>query len=336
LQRFLKFLGLADNFDTRADGEQLSIQKTDNFERRMLMCWRGPMNHNWRRLSRALRCLGLSGLEEEQQALLACLEELIVEHPGMIEETSIGKWVDEGCVKSKLVHSVTPGYAAAVLASPNLQAALCKQYFHKYDMNGDGSLCLDEVTCLTRELHISLGLPLDTITETHLSQTISEFGHGGELSAEEFPKWFAKELENTSQEAANKCDNEDAQSVNTKVQEEQLEDEASGADDLMELRPAYLSALSSSPMLLKTLCGRFFKRYDKNSDGRLVPEEAMKCAQDLNVALGLPIDSVTMQEVEESLPVFSETGSASLNCEEFPAWFQGRLRLRKSSSFSSM
>lgn len=100
LGRFLRFLGLEFTVGHEAHGGgRLRLDKAKNFERRLTMCWRGPANHNWMRLSRALRCLRLVALEEERHALKCFLERLIVEYPGMIHEESIQHWAIESGVR---------------------------------------------------------------------------------------------------------------------------------------------------------------------------------------------------------------------------------------------
>eukprot|EP00931_Biecheleriopsis_adriatica_P080320 TRINITY_DN5367_c0_g1_i2.p1 TRINITY_DN5367_c0_g1~~TRINITY_DN5367_c0_g1_i2.p1 ORF type:complete len:223 (-),score=40.46 TRINITY_DN5367_c0_g1_i2:63-701(-) len=76
LERFLAFLGL------QLEGEpgSLCIRRAPFFDRRVPDCWTsmgGFGNHNWLRLSRVIHCLGMVGMKEQQQALLACLEQLI-------------------------------------------------------------------------------------------------------------------------------------------------------------------------------------------------------------------------------------------------------------------
>merc|ERR1719433_1748421 len=112
LGRFLRFLGLelvsGDSREEASPGSSpsseregaLRLVKAENFERRLLMCWRGPRNHNWRRLSRALRFLRLAGLEEERQALVAVLVEIHHEYPGMIEQEAFDHWFKDGDVWS--------------------------------------------------------------------------------------------------------------------------------------------------------------------------------------------------------------------------------------------
>lgn len=133
-------------------------------------------------------------MEIEQQALLTLLEQIVAEYPSMIDAKTLGYWLDEGCVKPKIIRSITTGYAAALLGSKDLMASLCKQYFIKYDANGNGLLELDEVFDLSLALHESLELPEDARHRTQLQESIAAFGETGSLRADEFPLWFAKTL----------------------------------------------------------------------------------------------------------------------------------------------
>lgn len=79
--RFCSFLGLEVHL---ASTEPLSIRKASNFESRIADCWTGGCggkgsNHNWLRISRVLRSLRLSGLDDEATSFMACLEALHAE-----------------------------------------------------------------------------------------------------------------------------------------------------------------------------------------------------------------------------------------------------------------
>jgi hypothetical protein len=89
VHRFLKFMGLVMSPE---DEHPMRITKADNFEKRMLMCWKGPANHNWMRLSRVLRSLDLVGLHAEQAALVELLSTMVIEHPNMIEGKTVDHW----------------------------------------------------------------------------------------------------------------------------------------------------------------------------------------------------------------------------------------------------
>eukprot|EP00930_Biecheleria_cincta_P055221 TRINITY_DN41568_c0_g1_i1.p1 TRINITY_DN41568_c0_g1~~TRINITY_DN41568_c0_g1_i1.p1 ORF type:complete len:200 (-),score=40.36 TRINITY_DN41568_c0_g1_i1:126-725(-) len=74
LERFCQFLGL----EVQEEGDDLKIVIGGHFRERQGDCWSSMFggNHNWLRISRVLQCLGLCSLPKEQQALLACLEEI--------------------------------------------------------------------------------------------------------------------------------------------------------------------------------------------------------------------------------------------------------------------
>lgn len=95
--RFINFLGLSI-ISAEPDGDVVEIVKAGNFERRFLTCWRGPQNHNWRRMSRVLRSLRLVGMNAELRALTTFLQDFIIEHPGMVDENTISYWYVEGAM----------------------------------------------------------------------------------------------------------------------------------------------------------------------------------------------------------------------------------------------
>jgi len=106
LQRFMSFLGLSleGDFDS---GDRLQVVKASNFNKRILTCWRGPQNHNWKRLSRALRCLGLVGMVMEQKALFACLLEIVHENPGMIDGSTVDIWKERAGADGDVMSDAT-------------------------------------------------------------------------------------------------------------------------------------------------------------------------------------------------------------------------------------
>mmetsp|Transcript_10751 Transcript_10751/g.28572 ORF Transcript_10751/g.28572 Transcript_10751/m.28572 type:complete len:444 (-) Transcript_10751:225-1556(-) len=192
LERFIKFLGLCWNLDSRGDGEPLRISRAAHFENRLL-AWKWQ-SHNTKRLSRALRCLALTGLEEEQQALLACLEEILVDYPGMIHETTISHWVSEGCAKSQLVHLLTPGYVTALLQSPALREQFGKQHFARYDLDLDGTLEVSEALALAGELYARLGVSAEALDTVQFAGAAIAHGLSGFLSEAHFAAWFVAAL----------------------------------------------------------------------------------------------------------------------------------------------
>lgn len=111
VERFFKFLGISIVPD--ANTGKIRVAKAGNFSQRQNMCWKGPRNHNWRRISRALRSLGLVGMLEEQLALTAFLRELVAEYPEWIDGTTVAHWVREGGGAAPEVEAC--GGASAVL-----------------------------------------------------------------------------------------------------------------------------------------------------------------------------------------------------------------------------
>eukprot|EP00440_Ansanella_granifera_P007362 gb/GFBE01007973.1/.p1 GENE.gb/GFBE01007973.1/~~gb/GFBE01007973.1/.p1 ORF type:complete len:214 (+),score=36.26 gb/GFBE01007973.1/:1-642(+) len=84
LTRFLAFLGL----EMHGEPGKLRVSRAAFFDSRVPDCWvsmGGMGNHNWLRISRVLHCLGMIGKKEQQQALLACLEEM---HKGGLQVRS--------------------------------------------------------------------------------------------------------------------------------------------------------------------------------------------------------------------------------------------------------
>lgn len=102
LARFLAFLGL--RLELRADscaGEapaSVEVVRAANFDSRLVMCWSGPENHNWKRISRVLRCLGLAGLWQEQAALSACLDQIVSDLPGLVDGKAVEVWREQMAV----------------------------------------------------------------------------------------------------------------------------------------------------------------------------------------------------------------------------------------------
>lgn len=311
LLRFLGFLGLSAVCDATTL-QVLQIAKAPHFPRRLLMCWKGPANHNWKRISRALRSLGLVGLETEQQALLSFIEELMVEHPGMVDEATVGHWLKEGCTRAQLVHPITPGYISALLSSHHLLASLCTQYFRKYDKNGDGVLAVDEIYDLCLLLHKSLGLPADALDEASLSVSIAEVNHTGTLTSNDFPLWFARVLRETLQKS------------NELKADEQIEETP---EFELPMSVGYGTALLQSEALLASICKHYLKRYDANSNGCLELDEAHGLCVDLHRSLGVPADATIKEQLSASFAeIHSGDPGNSLRADQFPAWFSKTLK----------
>ena len=54
--------------------------------------WLTPGNHNYLRLTRILKCLGLAGLEKEKSALKNALNVIYLQHGEVIGETTKKFW----------------------------------------------------------------------------------------------------------------------------------------------------------------------------------------------------------------------------------------------------
>lgn len=92
--------------------------------------------------------------------------------------------------------TITPQYAAAVLNAPKLCDDMCTRYFKKYDTNGDQVLELSEITKLSTDLHLGLGMTIDVHDEA-IRESIAGFTQGKEdqLGLEEFKAWFTAVLQ---------------------------------------------------------------------------------------------------------------------------------------------
>eukprot|EP00931_Biecheleriopsis_adriatica_P106749 TRINITY_DN81129_c0_g1_i1.p1 TRINITY_DN81129_c0_g1~~TRINITY_DN81129_c0_g1_i1.p1 ORF type:complete len:337 (-),score=58.11 TRINITY_DN81129_c0_g1_i1:34-1044(-) len=94
-----------------------------------------------------------------------------------------------------LHRTITPGYAASLLSSPKVLAAMCQQYFRKYDQNQNGVLEVEELIPLTMELRQSLGVPFMS-DESAIRASMAQCGASTEaLSYDEFYAWFAQEMQ---------------------------------------------------------------------------------------------------------------------------------------------
>ena len=85
----LSFFGL-ELADAGAVGA-MSVRKAQHFDERHRV-WLHPGNHNFLRISRILRSLTLLGCSSYAAAFLECLEEIYVEKPKVIGDTTIGYW----------------------------------------------------------------------------------------------------------------------------------------------------------------------------------------------------------------------------------------------------
>merc|ERR1712232_130761 len=94
-----------------------------------------------------------------------------------------------------LTRTITPGYATALLSSPQLLAGLCRQYFRKYDANRNGLMEVQELLQLTLELRNSLGVPL-VASEAEVRASMVGYARADidALGPDEFLGWFSREL----------------------------------------------------------------------------------------------------------------------------------------------
>jgi len=81
-----------------------------------------------------LRCLGLVGMVREQRALYACLRELVVEHPDMIESSTVNIWKER-------VGAIADGIDED--AGESLEEVV-KRCYAEIDVRSTGSLDVEE------------------------------------------------------------------------------------------------------------------------------------------------------------------------------------------------
>lgn len=84
-ERMLAFYGFE-----RADGE---VRRAPSFRNRATE-WLNPSNHNFRRITRILRCLTSLGLPDEAQAFFRALVTLYREYHDIIGSTTFAYWKD--------------------------------------------------------------------------------------------------------------------------------------------------------------------------------------------------------------------------------------------------
>jgi len=94
------------------------------------------------------------------------------------------------------------------------------------------------------------------------------------------------------------------------------------------LTPGYAQSLLTSPNLMRTLCQRYFRRYDANGDGVLELSEAMTLIEDLQDSLGVPaVDRPTEQQVRKLVERYNQDrNDDSLSQDNFAAWFSFSLK----------
>jgi opioid growth factor receptor-like protein len=85
----LRFFGL--ELARAGDVGAISVGKARHFDERHKV-WLNPGNHNFLRISRILRSLTLLGCSSYASVFLECLEEMYVENPKAIGDTTLGYW----------------------------------------------------------------------------------------------------------------------------------------------------------------------------------------------------------------------------------------------------
>lgn len=81
-------------------------------------------------------------------------------------------------------------HVATLLSSPMMFKHACKEQFHKFDVNGDGSLDFPEVLELTRELYNSFGLKEPSEATLKAFFFATDDNNDGVLSEREFRRFF--------------------------------------------------------------------------------------------------------------------------------------------------
>lgn len=235
-----------------------------------------------------------------------------------------------------LTRTITPGYLAALTASPSILCDLCKQYFREYDRNCNGVMECSELIALARDVEQSLAVPISS-SENELKSyiiTISRQGHDS-LSLEEFCQWFPSLL---GVEPLSPHDIERYVSpMNSESRLESVELSHCGETVppginipipslLRTITPGYMAALMSSPKVLRKLCSQYFTKYDSNSKHILDLNQLARLCEDLQNSLAVPI-GLEPEELKHSIKAFSESGQCSLNLDEFCRWFPSILGL---------
>lgn len=89
------------------------------------------------------------------------------------------------------------------------------------------------------------------------------------------------------------------------------------------LTPGFAKSLLNSPMLLASLCAKYFRRYDTNRDGMLELSEAVALVDDLQEELGVPfVDRPDETQVKQLLDRHSgPVHPSSLSADQFTDWF---------------
>lgn len=85
--RILRFYG----FEYKPSLEEVSLIPSDNFDERSKI-WLTPFNHNYKRLTRILKCLTLCGMRNYAKELFNALEKLYQDHEDIIGDKTFDYW----------------------------------------------------------------------------------------------------------------------------------------------------------------------------------------------------------------------------------------------------
>ena len=85
----LHFHGL----QSRIAGQTVVVERGQKFKERAEV-WLLPRNHNFLRLTRILKCLTILSAGALSRALLDSLEEIVLDHPGIVSERTLRYWRD--------------------------------------------------------------------------------------------------------------------------------------------------------------------------------------------------------------------------------------------------
>ena len=233
-----------------------------------------------------------------------------------LQETD-AKAQEDRCMlpKPSLSRTITPGYMAAVMSSPEVLCNLCQQYFRQYDKNQNGFMDCHEAVELAKDLGSTLAVPLGS-TEEVLRPSLKRFSEEGRdsLNLEEFCRWFPSVL---GLEPLSPQHIEEIKS-GTKALQEQVQTGGYAPPTLERtISPGYVAALASSPQTMRTFCKQFFKQYDANANGVLEYAEMERLANDLSLTLGISLDEGRLKERVDTM---NSSGDAALSLDAFCCW----------------
>lgn len=231
----------------------------------------------------------------------------------MLHETD-AKAHEDRCVlpKPSLDRTITPGYMAAVMSSPEVLCNLCQQYFRQYDKNKNGFMECHEAVELAKDLGSTLAVPLGS-TEDVLRPSLKRFSEDGRdaLNLEEFCRWFPTVL------GLEPLSPQHIEEIKGGTKENQPPAAGRAPSLQRTISPGYVAALGSSPQTMRTFCKQFFKQYDTNGNGVLEYAEVERLANDLFLTLGISLEE---GRLKECLDTSNHQGDAALSLDAFCDW----------------